>query len=655
MSEEKITSGKNERSAAEGAERIVFSWRQKLIDRVLKIITLVLLPVAAGSAYTLSRAGDVGLTFVVVMAYLVLVISALIPRLPYRWRVGGLLTALFILGAGDLLLLGWEMNVHLMLMTVSILAIIFGGSRSGYITLGCVSVTLLAFVIAERLGAFPALAGQARPGVVGWVTLLSEWALFTILGVVILASLDYLYPRMVRVIDQLRDRVQGVEAEREELQERLEILQASNLNFQRRAMYLEASLEVSQVLSTLFEVEPLLDRAVNLITQHFGFYHTGIFLMDDAGEWAVLRAASSAGGRRMLTKGHRLRRGSDSMVGWVVEHRQPRIAADVGADAVHFENPDLPATRSEIALPLMVAGRVIGVLDVQSTEGAAFDRDDVRALEGMAGQLSVAITNAQRLSEEAALLEASSPFYRLARRLATARTEREIHTAILSTSQDFNPMRSIVVRGNSERGDQQISPSADRSLAIAAEMRRGELYIPEQQALAAGTASYYAHVIRIARAQMELLLIADLSDPPEALAASASLRQVVAESMQTMGARSLALIPIRVEERLLGALIVLYNTVHEFAPLETRLYRVLGDMGGVALERTRLAQISQTRLEQERWVREFAGRLMHVPDVQAIMSEAATSLQTLAEADGVIVSLTPEAPEAQKTPTTEEL
>lgn len=637
MSEEQNTTDKNLYDVDKRAERAVFSWRQTLIDRALKILALVLLPVAVGSFYVLQQAGIAGMLPIVLLAYLILALSALLSQIPYPWRVRGFLAAIYLVGVGELIFLGWGMNARLLLMAFPLFAIIFNGAREGYITLGIASATLWGFIVGERAGGLPIVGAQVAAGPSGWITLLVGWGLFTVLGGGGLASLDYLYPRMLRVIDHLRDRVQGVEAEREELQERLQMLQASNLTFQRRAMYLEASLEVSQVLSTLFEVEPLLDRAVNLITQHFGFYHTGIFLMDDAGEWAILRAASSAGGRRMLTKGHRLRRGSDSMVGWVVKRRQPRIAADVGADAVHFENPDLPATRSEIALPLMVSGRVIGVLDVQSTEEAAFDQDDVRALEGLAGQLSVAIHNARRLSEEASLLEATSPFYRLARRLATARTEREIHTAMLGAAQDFNPMRSVIVRGRLEVGDQQLSESAHRALVIAAEMRRGKLYIPEQPVLTAETADYYTHVMRLARAQAEPLLIADLSDLPAA-PASEALQQVVAESRAAAEARSLALIPIRVEETLLGALMVLYGTVHEFAPLEARLYRVLGDMGGLALDNARLLVAAQERAEREQLTSEISAHVQAAAtDIDEVLQTTLRELGVALQASGTIL------------------
>jgi GAF domain-containing protein len=143
----------------------------------------------------------------------------------------------------------------------------------------------------------------------------------------------------------------------------------------------------------------LLDHIVNLISEKFNFYHAGIFLLDDAEKYAILRAASSEGGHRMLARGHRLEVGQVGIVGYVAGKAEPRIALDVGKDAVFFNNPDLPQTRSEMALPLKARGRVIGVLDVQSTRGGAFVDEDVAVLQILADQVALAIENSRLIHE----------------------------------------------------------------------------------------------------------------------------------------------------------------------------------------------------------------------------------------------------------------
>jgi signal transduction histidine kinase/ActR/RegA family two-component response regulator len=171
-----------------------------------------------------------------------------------------------------------------------------------------------------------------------------------------------------------------------------ELADASD-KMQRRAIQLEASAEVARAIASVRDLDVLLGQVTLFISERFGWYHVGVFLLDRADEYAVLQAASSEGGRRMLARGHRLRIGGRSIVGYVSGSGQPRIALDVGQDAVFFDNPDLPRTRSEMALPLSVGGRVIGALDVQSTEPAAYDDEDVALLRILADQVAIAIEN----------------------------------------------------------------------------------------------------------------------------------------------------------------------------------------------------------------------------------------------------------------------
>jgi GAF domain-containing protein/HAMP domain-containing protein len=197
--------------------------------------------------------------------------------------------------------------------------------------------------------------------------------------------------------ERLRSTIASLETEVEE--------RTSSLSARNRQ--LEAVARVSREATTIRDVNLLLTRAVEAISEQFGFYQVGLFLVDDADEWAVLRAASSEGGQRMLSAGHRLRIGRQGIVGVVAATRQPRIALDVGEDAVWFDNPYLPETRSELGLPLVgVEGRVIGVLDVQSAEAEAFTVEDIEVLQLLADQLSVALQNAESLEQtQAALAE----------------------------------------------------------------------------------------------------------------------------------------------------------------------------------------------------------------------------------------------------------
>ncbi len=166
---------------------------------------------------------------------------------------------------------------------------------------------------------------------------------------------------------------------------------------EHRAAQFRSIAEVGRAISALQNLATLLPRVAELISERFGFYHVGIFMIDDNQEYAVLSAANSEGGRRMLARGHMLKVGETGIVGYVAGYGIPRIALDTGADPVFFNNPDLPDTRSEMALPLRIGSQVIGVLDVQSTEPAAFTESDAESLSILSDQVSLAIENARLL------------------------------------------------------------------------------------------------------------------------------------------------------------------------------------------------------------------------------------------------------------------
>jgi PAS domain S-box-containing protein len=191
-------------------------------------------------------------------------------------------------------------------------------------------------------------------------------------------------------------------------------------NLERRTAQLQVGAEVAREAAAILDVQQLLDTAVRLISERFGFYHAGVFLIDEGrggegrsgkGKYAVMRAASSEGGRRMLERGHKLQVGKVGIVGYVAATGDPRIAGDVGQDAVHFAHGDLPDTRSEMGLPLTVRGKTIGVLDVQSTLEAAFSEDDVAVLQTLADQLAVAIDNARLVQRTETQLRELSLLY----------------------------------------------------------------------------------------------------------------------------------------------------------------------------------------------------------------------------------------------------
>ncbi|MGC9395252.1 MAG: GAF domain-containing protein [Anaerolineae bacterium] len=168
-------------------------------------------------------------------------------------------------------------------------------------------------------------------------------------------------------------------------------------DIQRRASRLLAASEISRVATSILTLDELLPQAVDLIRERFDLYYVGIFLVDESQRWAILRAGTGEAGRVMLARNHRLEVGGASMIGMCVTAGEARITFDTQSEAVHRQNPLLPETRSELALPLFSRGRVIGAMTIQDTRPGAFTQEDITTLQTMADQLANAIENARLL------------------------------------------------------------------------------------------------------------------------------------------------------------------------------------------------------------------------------------------------------------------
>lgn len=191
-------------------------------------------------------------------------------------------------------------------------------------------------------------------------------------------------------------------SQEQKIQERTQELKIAGEQIQQRALRLQLVSDISQEIVANITQKPdeVLGRITQIISKKLGYYHVGIFLLDKDGEFAVLRASNSRGGQKMLARHHQLKVGAIGIVGYVTQSGRARIALDTSTDVVYFNNPDLPETHSEIALPLKYGDSIIGALDVQSSLSNAFSSDDVDILSALANQVAIVIKNLQ-ITEDA--------------------------------------------------------------------------------------------------------------------------------------------------------------------------------------------------------------------------------------------------------------
>ncbi len=196
------------------------------------------------------------------------------------------------------------------------------------------------------------------------------------------------------------------------VEEQTKNLATETENINQRSNQLHSIIEITNTITPILNLNELLPEISRQISAAFGFYHVGIFLTDQAGQYTILQASNSAGGKKMLEKAYRMKIGQTGIVGFVTGSGQPRIALDVGDDPTFFNNPDLPDTRSEIALPLRNGDSIIGTLDIQSNKPSDFDTQDISVFSLLANQLAIAIQNARLFEETRAALVEAQVFYR---------------------------------------------------------------------------------------------------------------------------------------------------------------------------------------------------------------------------------------------------
>lgn len=207
-----------------------------------------------------------------------------------------------------------------------------------------------------------------------------------------------------------------------------------------RATLLQTVAEVSQVATGSLDLPILLPQTVELIRDRFDFYHVSIYLVDQYQKYAVVEASTGKIGQQLLTIKHRLEVGGKSVVGTATKTGKPLLAKNWGKDTVYFNNPLLPESQSEIALPLAARGRIIGALDVHSTKRSVFSQSDITILQSMADQLANAIEAARAFQASRQALEETSKVheYYLREQWAAFLSDQEAATGYHLTEQGFS-------------------------------------------------------------------------------------------------------------------------------------------------------------------------------------------------------------------------
>ncbi|MFQ5398649.1 MAG: GAF domain-containing protein [Anaerolineae bacterium] len=233
-----------------------------------------------------------------------------------------------------------------------------------------------------------------------------------------------------------------------------EVEKALEAQSQQRVQ-LQAAAEVSAVTTSILALDELIDTAVNVIKEHFSLYYVGLFLVDAEGKEAELRAGTGEAGRIQLEQKRCLKVGGRSLIGGATSDGSPRIIQDVTLEEQWLPNPMLPDTRSELALPLRVRGRIIGALTVQDSAPNAFSTELIATLQTMADQLAIAIENAQLLADAEARAQQQLVLNQISAQLhRSADVGRIIDIGLRAVSQRLGGAKVELTIGNKGNGEE---------------------------------------------------------------------------------------------------------------------------------------------------------------------------------------------------------
>lgn len=194
---------------------------------------------------------------------------------------------------------------------------------------------------------------------------------------------------------------------------------------------LSTSMAMGQRITSILELDILLNQVVDLFKERFGGNFVGIFLLDENKEYLVLRAGTGEIGRKLVRDGFRLKTGEEGVVGWVAERRRAAWADEVSVDTRYYEHEAFSETRSELALPLEMGMTLLGVLDLQNERPSAFRENDIPFLQALADQVAIAIQNASLYQVEISRRRLAETLYGVGRALSGTLNLSEVLGLIL--------------------------------------------------------------------------------------------------------------------------------------------------------------------------------------------------------------------------------
>lgn len=391
---------------------------------------------------------------------------------------------------------------------------------------------------------------------------------------------------------------------------------------EKRARQLAAVAEVASSTGVTLDPDELIRHTAEMVRDRFDLYYVGLFMVDETGEWtdepgewAVLRTGTGEAGRQMLEDEHKLKINGDSMIGWCIANQEPRIALDVGEEAARFENPYLPETRSELALPIVARGDVIGALSIQSMEAEAFSEEDITVFQTMVDQVATAIENARLFEQTQEALDRTESLYEGSGQVTRAQEIDEILEILIQST----ALRRLD-RANFLLFDRSFLPGEHPdafTVEAVWEREGGEPRAP------VGT--------RYDFEQFPAARVVDRRDPT--IVSDVATDERIDDNtreliLKRLGSRGITFWPLVVGEQWIGLVTGQASEVLDLNEGEIRQITSLVDQAAAVIQNIRLLEQTEARARREETLREITDHVRGLTDPDAIVRAAVRELGT---------------------------
>jgi len=375
-------------------------WREQFILTILRISCVAGLALISFS-YSTATAND---RILFIGLYVILLAASILP-VPYNIRAYALLAMSFTIGLNALLAWGPWIDGSLFLLLFVVLSALLLENKADILAL-IVSIAAIAIIATlQQLGLYQ-LTGTNAP-----VTQIADWGVYSVdfltAGIIIIIAIRMFNNGFAKVLQQMQSAIDLISSERAQLEKKV---QERTEEIEARTSQLRSSTTVARIVAEKKDIDDLMDSAVNLTSEQFGYYHVGLYLLDEGKRNTFLQAASSEVGKQLIGQGFRIEPDRRNALYLVVEQNRSHITSDVG-NTNFIRDENFPRTRSRMMLPLAVRGEVIGILDLHSTQIQAFTLQDSEILQTLADLIAISIDNVRLLTETKILLsqlEASS-------------------------------------------------------------------------------------------------------------------------------------------------------------------------------------------------------------------------------------------------------